>query len=83
MSRISQSLFTERSAALGSLSILMVFAAALLGGAAPASGKTNSAPKLTIQETPINRELKAATSVAPVVKKVGPKIGRASCRERV
>jgi serine protease Do len=74
MSRISQSLFTKRSAALGSLSILMAFAAALPSGAAPASGKTNSAPKLTIEETPINRELKAATSVAPVVKKVGPSV---------
>jgi serine protease Do len=74
MSRISQSLFTKRSAAWGSLSILMAFAAALPGGAAPASGKTNSAPKLTIEETPINRELKAATSVAPVVKKVGPSV---------
>ena len=74
MSRISQSLFTKRSAVLGSLSFLMVFAAALLGGAATASGKTNSAPKLTIQETPINRDLKAATSVAPVVKKVGPSV---------
>ena len=52
----------------------MAFAAALPSGAAPASGKTNSAPKLTIEETPINRELKAATSVAPVVKKVGPSV---------
>ena len=41
---------------------------------APAAGKTNSAPKLTIQETPINRDLKAATSVAPVVKKVAPSV---------
>ena len=52
----------------------MAFAAALPSGAAPTSGKTNSAPKLTIEETPINRELKAATSVAPVVKKVGPSV---------
>jgi serine protease Do len=74
MNRISLSRFTQRSAAWGSLSILMAFAAALPSGAAPASGKTNSAPKLTIEETPINRELKAATSVAPVVKKVGPSV---------
>ena len=74
MNRISLSRFTQQSAAWGSLSILMAFAAALPSGAAPASGKTNSAPKLTIEETPINRELKAATSVAPVVKKVGPSV---------
>jgi serine protease Do len=74
MSRISQTLFTMRSAALGSLAIVIALQAASLLGAAPASAKTNSAPKLTIQETPINRELKAATSVAPVVKKVAPSV---------
>jgi serine protease Do len=74
MSRISQTLFTMRSAALGSLSILIVLQAASVGGATPASAKTNAAPRLTIQETPINRDLKAATSVAPVVKRVGPSV---------
>jgi S1-C subfamily serine protease len=74
MSRISQTLFTMQSAALGSLSILIVLQAASVGGATPASAKTNAAPRLTIQETPINRDLKAATSVAPVVKRVGPSV---------
>jgi serine protease Do len=74
MSRISESLFTMRSAARGGLSILIAFQAASLGGAAPASARTNAAPRLTIQGTPINREVKAATSVAPVVKKVAPSV---------
>src|ERR1035437_4111159 len=74
MSRISEFLFTMRSAALGGLSILIVLQAASVGGAAPASAKTNAAPRLTIQETPTNRDLKAATSVAPVVKKVAPSV---------
>ena len=74
MSRISEFLFTMRSAALGGLSILIAFQAASLGGAAPASAKTNPAPRLTIQGTPINRDVKAATSVAPVVKKVAPSV---------
>ena len=74
MSRISQTLFTLRPAALGSLAMLIALQAAALGGAAPASARTNAAPKLTIQETPINRDLKAATSVAPVVKKVAPSV---------
>ena len=66
--------FTRRSAALGSLVALIVHQMAWPAGGAPAVAKTNSAPKLTVQETPINRELKAATSVAPVVKKVAPSV---------
>jgi serine protease Do len=38
------------------------------------AGRTNSAPKLTVQATPINRDPKAANSVAPVVKKVAPSV---------
>src|ERR1035438_1018176 len=74
MSRISHTLFTMRLAALGSLAMLIALQAGSLDGAAPASARTNAAPKLTIQETPINRDLKAATSVAPVVKKVAPSV---------
>src|ERR1017187_10349424 len=74
MSRISQFLFTMRSVALGSLPLLITLQSASQGGAAPASAEANPAPRLTIQETPINRELKAATSVAPVVKKVAPSV---------
>jgi len=74
MSRISQSLLTMRSAGRGSLSLLIALQAAWLAGAAPASAGTNPAPRLSIQETPISRDLKAATSFAPVVKKVGPSV---------
>ena len=74
MNRISRFFFAMRSAALGSLAVLIALQAAWLAGAAPAAAKTNPAPKLTIQETPINRDLKAATSVAPVVKKVAPSV---------
>jgi serine protease Do len=53
---------------------MVALQAAPAAGAAPASAKTNAAPKLTIDETPIKRDLKAATSVAPVVKKVAPSV---------
>jgi serine protease Do len=68
------SLLTKRSAALGSLVVFIALQMAGPAGGAPAATKTNSAPKLTIQETPINRDLKAATSVAPVVKRVAPSV---------
>jgi serine protease Do len=74
MSRISQSLFTLRSAARGSLSILIALQAASLVGAAPVSAEANPAPRLTIEDAPISRDRKAATSFAPVVKKVGPSV---------
>src|ERR1035437_10660645 len=74
MNRIAQSFLTRQSAALGSLLILIALQATPRAGAAPAPAKANPAPKLTIQDTPINRELKAATSVAPVVKKVAPSV---------
>jgi serine protease Do len=74
MSRISQALFTRPSAARGSLSLLFAIMAASLAGAAPASAGTNPAPRLTVEETPISRDLKAATSFAPVVKKVEPSV---------
>jgi serine protease Do len=74
MNRIAQCLFTMRSAVLGSLSLMVALQAAPAAGAAPASAKTNGLPRLTIEETPIKRDLKAATSVAPVVKKVAPSV---------
>ena len=74
MNRIAQSFFIKQSAALGSLLILIALQAAPPAGAAPTPAKANPAPKLTIQDTPINRDLKAATSVAPVVKKVAPSV---------
>ncbi len=74
MSRIAQFFITRKPAVLGSLLILIAFQTAPFSGAAPASDTGTPAPKLTIQDTPINRDLKAATSVAPVVKKVAPSV---------
>ena len=74
MNRISQRLFTMRPATPGGLAVLFALLAAPVTSAAPAPAKTNPPPKLTVQQTPISRELKAATSVAPVVKKVAPSV---------
>src|SRR5664279_3041618 len=74
MNMILGFLLTRRLAAPGGLAVFLALQMAGPAGAAPAAGKTNSAPKLTIQESPINRDLKAATSVAPVVKKVAPSV---------
>ena len=73
MNRFSHSLRTFQLAALGGLSLLIALHPARLVGAEPAA-KANRLPKLTIEETPINRDLKAATSVAPVIKKVAPSV---------
>ncbi len=74
MNRISRLLLTLRAAALGSVATFIALQTAGPAGGAPAAGRTNPAPRLTIQETPINRDLKAATSMAPVVKKVAPSV---------
>ena len=74
MNRIPRFFFTMGSAALSSLAVLIALQADCAVGAAPEAAKANPAPKLNIQETPINRDLKAATSVAPVVKKVAPSV---------
>ena len=63
-----------RLVALSSLTVFIALQGALLAGAAPEAAKANAAPKLNIQESPISGELKAATSVAPVVKKVAPSV---------
>ena len=68
MNGISRFVFTIRWAALSSL---VVFIAPQMAWPA---GSTNPAPRLTVQETPINRDIKAATSLAPVVKKVAPSV---------
>jgi serine protease Do len=59
---------------LGSLALLIVLHPAWLAGVEPSAAKGNPLPKLNIQATPINRDLKAATSVAPVVKRVAPSV---------
>jgi len=41
--------------------------------AAPAS-KTNAPPRLTIQDQPLDRDVKARTSFAPIIKKVVPSV---------
>jgi serine protease Do len=74
MNRISEFFFTMRPAALSSLVVFIALQMGSPAGAAPAAAKANPAPRLTVQETPINRDLKAATSVAPVVKKVAPSV---------
>ncbi len=74
MNRISECLPTRRWIAVGRLAALIALTAAPLPGAAPAGVKGNSSPKLTVQETPIDRDIRAATSVAPVVKKVAPSV---------
>jgi serine protease Do len=74
MNRISRFFFTGCPAAVSSLVVFGALQMAWPAGGAPAAAKANAAPQLTIQSTPINRELKAATSVAPVVKKVASSV---------
>jgi serine protease Do len=45
-----------------------------LCGTAPARPSTNPPPKLTIEDRPLNRELRAPISFAPVAKKVAPSV---------
>ena len=74
MNNISHCLFTRCTAAPGSLAVIIAFLAAPLSGAPAAGAKANPPPKLSVQETPVNRDIRAATSVAPVVKKVAPSV---------
>jgi len=39
-----------------------------------ASAKTNAPPRVTIQDAPLSRDIKAGTSFAPVIKKVAPTV---------
>ena len=74
MNNTSQCLVRMRPTALGGLAVFLTLLAAPLARTAPATAKTNPPPRLTVQQTPIGRDLKAATSVAPVVKKVAPSV---------
>src|SRR6267378_2960697 len=38
------------------------------------SAKTNAPPRVTIQDAPLSRDIKAGTSFAPVIKKVAPSV---------
>ncbi len=53
---------------------ILVFVSVLLVMALPVAARTNSLPKLSIEETPLTREVKAATSYAPMIKKVAPSV---------
>jgi serine protease Do len=53
---------------------LAVAALAAPDKAACGAPKTNAPPKLNIQDGPLRKEVKAATSYAPIVKKVAPSV---------
>jgi serine protease Do len=74
MTRVSLFSLARQPTLLSSLAIFVACEVSLLGAEAPTSAKTNAPPRLAVQSTPISRELKAATSVAPVVKKVAPSV---------
>jgi len=74
MNRIPRNLFAPHAAALSALMVLMILQAGMAAGAAPEGAKGNPPARLNIQGAPLNRELKAATSVAPVVKKVASSV---------
>jgi serine protease Do len=63
---------------LGALAGVLILAAAVqfapARDATPAESKENSPPKFKIDEAPLAREVKAATSFAPVIKKVAPSV---------
>jgi serine protease Do len=74
MSRILRFFAARRSTALvGVISLVALQTMALLG-APPAAAKENPAPKLTVESSPISRDLKARSSFAPVIKRVGPSV---------
>ena len=47
---------------------------AATAGLAASKSTTNPPPRLNVQEAPLTREVKAATSFAPVIKKVAPSV---------
>src|SRR6266436_5912891 len=49
-------------------------AGALLIQPGVVSAKTNAPPRVTIQDAPLSRDVKAGTSFAPVIKKVAPSV---------
>src|SRR2546427_7126226 len=53
---------------------LVLLAAVQTAALAAGRSTINPPPKLNIQEAPLSREVKAATSFAPVVKKVAPSV---------
>src|ERR1051325_8780010 len=55
---------------------LMLALLAMCGMVDLAAGKstTNSPPRLNVKEAPLSREVKAATSLAPIIKNVAPSV---------
>src|SRR6266705_3546088 len=76
MKRISKLSTSSLLANLCGLALLLEteFAPAATAGLAASKSTTNAPPKLNVEEKPLTREVKAATSFAPVVKKVAPSV---------
>ena len=70
----SKPLIAVHSTALSGLMTLMALQFGLWGESAVAATGTNPPPKLTVEESPLRREVKAATSFAAVIKKVVPSV---------
>jgi serine protease Do len=54
--------------------LMAIFLLALQVGGLQAAPKTNPPPKLVLDESALGRDVKAATSFAPIVKKVAPSV---------
>src|SRR6266699_574704 len=74
MKRISKPLLRVLSAALGGLAVFLALQMAPWNKTAQASSKANPPARVHVEETPLSREVKLATSFAPVVKKVAPSV---------
>ncbi len=58
----------------GGLAVLIALSSALTGSTAVAAPKTNLPPQLILEDTPLSRDVRAQTSVAPLVKKAAPSV---------
>jgi serine protease Do len=66
---------TLLTASLGALVVVVVMQfSPFIRTAFGASSKSNAPPKLTVEETPLDRELRAPISFSPVAKKVAPSV---------
>ena len=74
MKRISKPLLRGLSAGLGGLAVLLALQMAPWNKTAQASSRTNPPARVHVEETPLSREVKLATSFASVVKKVAPSV---------
>ena len=67
MKRISKPLLRVLSAGLGGLAVLLALQMAPWNKTAQASSRTNPPARVHVEETPLSREVKLATSFASVV----------------